>query len=297
MPFTTKRQLMQQQRAREGRAEVQSRKTAHVLKHPASFLDPADRTNLVCQDGDETIWRRISPTSLRQESYMKADIAAGEQLLDTLRDTATAEGAIHVHHGVEAIYLGMWYNVGRALGWTKAHTDCQPASDRFFEWIMEFFKRYIACCLGLFKEDFQEELQSRGPGMDWLKGEVKTGNVDALHHWWALATVFTGYATGEHQDKNDHEPSILINFQQSTIFTIDGSHILLHPGDFLVFRNKLTHSARPWDSTQPVDRWAIGFTMRTHIVEAREFEKRHAREREGSPLASSSRRVRSAQLP
>lgn len=303
MPFRTKRQDMKAAWDREHRAEVQRRKDAHLYQHPYSFIDLNDRTNITITDPEtnRTILQRLSPTSARGQSNLNNMLTEGIQLKNLLFDTALERLDDIERHGALVVHLGMWYNFHRFIGWTTNHKECKPASDNMLAWISSYFVNFVAPLRPLLAKDFQSQFDKRADGFNWLKSKFSEGECDTLHPWWTLAAVISGISNDTHPDTRDAEPSILINFGCRVVFEVDGSAVCLHPGDVLIFRARLDHSARPVDGSTVEEigrRFAVSLSVRNHIVDMVDKPTMQLQTMEAGPSSISARvRTSNARVP
>lgn len=245
----------------------------------APILGQDDTNVLVRSSIGRSLAHRLSPTSDRQADENKVDRDAGLPYLEAL---FAAKGGSCSRHGGQTVHAAHWYNDGRYYGWTRQHTDRGEAANDAVRWLYGFFHSHVPTLDRLLEEDFQSFLHQRDCVWPWFVKKMRKEQCSLLHPWWRLAAFIKGFTTGEHEDKEDASPTILICLHRPFVFYMAHSEgffkIIMRPGQVLFFDSSELHSVHPLPGdTEAGERYAVSLSIRNHILLRKEFEKMRRR--------------------
>ncbi|PWN30670.1 hypothetical protein BDZ90DRAFT_257740 [Jaminaea rosea] len=277
------------------------------LAKPAASSSSASTSEWAQLEGRRTVLQRVSTSSLRQGQLAATSVREqGLPCFEAMK-AQTKAGIWKSRHGNISTHLGLWLNYGQ-LGYPVSHELAGPVADQFLEWLGQYSKSYIESLEPLLASDLRAAFQQRTAALEEIaeimeeKGANGRQQVAGFGTWWTTVAIIRDFTDVYHDDAEDAQPSILVNFQCPVVLELGtGQKVDVDEGDVVFFNSgELLHRVVPAEHAteeQIKGRWAVSlFTRQLQEDKALEAVWRVRPSALGGPAAREGRKGKARPL-
>ncbi|CEH14088.1 hypothetical protein CBOM_01965 [Ceraceosorus bombacis] len=235
---------------------------------------------------------RISPPNLGARDDMAKLEKKGKALFDALvkHGKGAAQGRkkrngtkLDGHATKWCFNLGFWFLQG--LRWFGPSADllqsnealAQKKSTAFLHWWSQYVNRFVVPIMSsdAVPLTWRTAFHERARAMETIRQRWSAAEV-LCPAGFLVCSVFDGYTPGEHKDRFDHAPSVLLNFGAHTWLKLPAykTQVLLRPLDICILDTKvLAHATLKPAWADPSKRWACSCYFQSQALNSDRLAK------------------------